>query len=57
MHAVVALSQGKRVLGWGEGKVGTKIKVHHKGRLRHGHYEVSVSVAGGGPHTALHLKI
>jgi len=57
MHAVVSLSRGKRMLGWGEGRVGSKIEVHHHGKLRHGSYRVSVSVAGGGPHTALRLKL
>jgi len=45
------------MLGWGEGRVGSKIEVHHHGKLRHGSYRVSVSVAGGGPHTALRLKL
>ena len=42
-------------MGWGQGRVGTKI--HHRGKLRHGRHLVSVAVAGGGPHTALHLKV
>jgi hypothetical protein len=45
MHAVVSLSRGKRMLGWGEGRVGSKIEVHHHGKLRPGPVTLTATVA------------
>jgi hypothetical protein len=45
-RAVVALSRGHRVVGWGYGTVRSRIALHHRARL-HGRYVLTVTVVGG----------
>jgi hypothetical protein len=55
-RAIVALSRGHRVVGWGEGKVRSRIRLHHRARL-HGAYVLTVTVVGGGPHSKTHVRL
>ena len=52
-RAVLALSRGHYVVGWGAGSVGRPIALHHLARLR-GSYVLSVSVVGE-PRTTLRV--
>lgn len=47
-RAVVSLSRGQRIVGWGSGPAKRTIKVHHRRHLR-GRYRLTVTVTGG-PH-------
>ena len=47
-RAVVALSRGKRIVGWGSGPAKRTIRLHHRRHLR-GRYRLTVTVTGG-PH-------
>jgi hypothetical protein len=55
-RAVVALTRGHRVVGWGQGKVGSRITLHHRVRLR-GRYLLTVTVVGGGPRSKTHVRL
>jgi hypothetical protein len=55
-RAIVALSRGHTVVGWGEGKVRSRIRLHHRARL-HGAYVLTVTVVGGGPHSKTHVRL
>ena len=54
-RAVVALTRGKRIVGWGDGPLSRSIALHHRVRLR-GKYVVTVMVAGG-PQTKLKVRV
>ena len=45
-RAVVALSRGKRIVGWGSGPAKRTIRLHHRRHLR-GRYRLTVTVTGG----------
>jgi hypothetical protein len=53
-RAVIALSRGHNVVGWGQGQIGRPIALHHRLRLR-GPYKLTVTVLGG-PRTTLRLR-
>ncbi|HUA03035.1 MAG TPA: hypothetical protein VMB27_03965 [Solirubrobacteraceae bacterium] len=53
-RAVVALSRGKQIVGWGNGQLSHKITLHHRARL-HGKYVVTV-MAVGGPRTKVKVR-
>jgi len=55
-RAVVALSRAHRVVGWGQGRVGSRIRLHHRVKL-HGRYLLTVTVVGGGPHSKTHVRL
>jgi hypothetical protein len=53
-RAVIALTRGKRIVGWGQGTVGHPIALHHRARLR-GRYVLTATVIGG-PRTTLRVR-
>jgi len=53
-RAVLALSRGKRLVGWGQGTLTHSIALHHRLRLR-GRYVLTVTVIGG-PRTTVRLR-
>ncbi len=53
-RAVLSLSHGKRVVGWGQGTIGHTIALHHRAHLR-GRYVLTVTVIGG-PRTTLKVR-
>jgi hypothetical protein len=53
---VVALSRGKRVVGWGDGLAKNRIRLHHRTRL-HGRYLLTVTVAGSKTHATRHVRL
>jgi hypothetical protein len=53
-RAVIALSRGHRVVGWGQGPVRRSIALHHRTRLR-GRYVLTVTVLGG-PRTTVRVR-
>ncbi|MGZ4216749.1 MAG: hypothetical protein ACXVHB_00920 [Solirubrobacteraceae bacterium] len=55
-RAVVALSRAHRIVGWGEGRVRSRITLHHRARL-HGRYLLTVTVVGGGPRSKTHVRL
>jgi hypothetical protein len=53
-RAVVALSRGKRIVGWGDGPLSRSIALRHRAHLR-GRYLVTVMVLGG-PQTKVKVR-
>lgn len=53
-RAVISLSRGKRIVGWGQGRIGHPIALHHRVRLR-GRYLLTVTVLGG-PRTKVRVR-
>jgi hypothetical protein len=53
-RAVVALSRGKRIVGWGDGSLSHSIALHHRAHLR-GRYLMTVMVLGG-PQTKVKVR-
>jgi hypothetical protein len=51
---VLALTRGKRVVGWGQGTLTHAIALHHRARLQ-GSYVLTVTVAGA-PRTTVRLR-
>jgi hypothetical protein len=54
---VVALSRGKRVVGWGAGLAGRRIAIHHRRRLQRGRYRLTVTVMNGGPRLSKTVRL
>jgi hypothetical protein len=53
-RAVLALTRGKRTVGWGQGTLNHSIALHHRLRLR-GRYVLTVTVVGG-PRTTVRVR-
>ena len=56
VHTVIAVTRGKRLVGWGVGTLGSRIAVHHLKAL-HGSYKVIVELPDGGREYSVRMKL